>query len=220
MKRTLMVGAILAAILAASVCGPATRSRAVVILCAGDSLTAEAYPRMLRQALREEGVRARVLDEGRSGNTSGEYLKFLRGASLRLKAEAPDAILLQLGTNDVRFDGDRTALPDFVRNMREIVRIFGEFRDRAGRPSTLFLATIPPVPESSPFPFTPASARRVVEEINPALRDLAAGAGLTLVDNYALFAEAPELLPGVHPSEEGYRRLALNWLRALRPLLD
>jgi lysophospholipase L1-like esterase len=176
---------------------------------------------MLGRALREEGVRARVLNEGRSGNTTGEYLRHLRGgAADRLKAEAPDLILLQLGTNDVRFDGDRTALPDFVDNLREIVRIFGAFRNRSGRPSVLVLATVPPVPESAPFPFTPASARRVVEEINPAIRALAAEAGLPVVDNHGLFAGTPELLPGVHPSAEGYRRLALNWLQAVRPYLD
>lgn len=219
MTRAVAVIAALAGLFVGIGCA-AKASGGVIILCAGDSLTAEAYPRILRQTLREEGVRVRVLNQGRSGNTTGEYLRFLRGAEAGLKAAAPDIILLQLGTNDVRFDGDRTALDDFVRNLGEIVAIFGRFQNRAGRPSLLLLATIPPVPETAPFPFTPASGRRVVEEINPAIRRLAAEAKIALVDNYALFAGAPELLPDVHPSAEGYRRLALNWLEALRPFLD
>jgi len=219
MNKAEAVGACIAALFAAWACA-AAEARGVIVLCAGDSLTAEAYPGMLRQALKTDGIRARVINRGRSGNTTGEYLRYLRGAADRLKAETPDLILLQLGTNDVRFDGDRTALPDFDRNLREVVRIFGDFRNRAGRPSVLLLATIPPVPETAPFPFTPASARRVVEEINPSIRALAAEAGIPLVDNYALFADAPGLLPGVHPSREGYRLLALNWLRAIRPFLN
>lgn len=219
MKRVLALGAALTALLAA--CGSAPKeASAVIILCAGDSLTAEGYPRLLRQALREDGVRARVLNEGRSGHTTREYLKFLRGAEVGLKAASPDFILLQLGTNDVRFDGDRTALPEFVANLREIAGIFAGFRNRAGRPSRLLLATVPPIPETAPFPFRPESGRRVVEEINPAIRSLAAEANLPLVDNYALFAASPGLLPDVHPSPEGYRRLALGWRTALRPFLD
>lgn len=218
MKKVRAVGTWLAVFFA--VWGCTARTGGVIILCAGDSITEEGYPRLLQQALKKENMRARVLNYGRSGNTTGEYLKFLRGRADALKSETPDVILLQLGTNDVRFDGDQTTLPDFERNLSEIISIFRGFRNRGGRPSILLISTIPPVPETVPFPFTPESSRRVVEEINPAIRALASESALPLVDNYALFAGAPELLPGVHPSREGYRRLAMNWLQAFRPFLD
>jgi len=209
----------LTVLLAAWSCG--TRpGRGLIVLCAGDSITEQAYPRLLQQALKKEGRRARVLNYGRSGHTTGEYLKFLTSRLDRIETEKPDVVLLQLGTNDVRLDGDRTPLAEFERNLRAIIRIFEGVRNRRGRPTAVLLATIPPIPDGVPFPFGPESARRVVDEINPAVRTIAAELKLVLVDNYALFAAAPGLLPGVHPSPEGYRRLAARWLQALRPFLD
>ena len=82
------------------------------------------------------------------------------------------------------------------------------------------LATIPPVPPGTPLPFSDESIRRVEEDINPAVRSLAAEESLPLVDNHGLFLSRPELLPGVHPSREGYQALAANWYGALRPRLD
>jgi lysophospholipase L1-like esterase len=191
-----------------------------IILCAGDSITAQAYPHFLQRLFVRDGLRARVLNYGRSGFTSGEYRAFLENELERMSRERPDAILLQLGTNDVRVDGDRTSAADFSANMRAIVSAFRGFRNRSGRPSTVMLATIPPVPPSPPFPFSDESIRRVEEEINPALRSLAVEEGLPLVDNHALFAERPDLLPGIHPSREGYEALAESWYGALRTRLS
>jgi lysophospholipase L1-like esterase len=192
----------------------------VVILCAGDSITDSEYPRDLERLLAQDGVRSRVLNYGRKGNTSGEYLRFLEGRRASLAAERPDFVLIQLGTNDVRLDGDKTEAPAFARNLRTIIGIFREFPGRRGGPPGILLASIPPVPETVGFPFGPASRERITREINPLVRDIAREERLVFVDNYALFAGAPELLPDVHPSREGYRRLARNWRDALAPLLE
>jgi lysophospholipase L1-like esterase len=218
MNKPATIGVFFAVLLALCFCE--SWSSGIIILCAGDSITEQAYPRFLQRALKKEGLRARVLNYGKSGYTTGEYLKFLRGRLEKVKAESPDFVLLELGTNDVRVDGDRTSLADFERNLREIVGIFQGCRNRRGGPTAVLLATIPPVPENTSYPFSPESIRRVVGEINPAIRAVSAESALPLVDNYVLFASAPDLLPGVHPSREGYRRLALNWFQALRPLLD
>jgi len=194
-------------------------SRGVIILCAGDSITAEAYPHFLQQLLNREGIRAKVLNYGRSGNASGEYRRFLEENGAWLKKKRPDFILLQLGTNDVRVDGDHADTDAFAANMKAILEVLGGFSDRTGRPSRVLLATIPLVPANTPLPFSPESSRRVTAEINPAIRSLASAAGIPLVDNHALFAGRPDLLPGIHPSRDGYRLLASNWLAALRPLL-
>lgn len=202
-----------------SLCSCSPPRRAVTILCAGDSLTDSEYPHDLERLLRHEGFSARVLNFGRKGDTSGEYRRFLEKEKPVLAGTHPDFILLQLGTNDVRLDGDLTDTPAFARNMREIVAVFGGFSNRRGGRSILLLSTIPPVPASAGFPFGPASRERVETEINPALRNLARDERLVLVDNNALFSSSPELLPDVHPSREGYRRLARNWYEALAPRL-
>jgi lysophospholipase L1-like esterase len=195
-------------------------SRGVIILCAGDSLTDSEYPRHLQRMLGREGIRARVLNQGRKGHTSGEYLRFLREQASVLAREHPDFILLQLGTNDVRVDGDRTSTETFGENLEKIIRLFREFTNRRGEPPRILLATIPALPESFAPPFGPGSRARVVQEINPLIRRLAAAEGIPVVDNYALFLRSPELLPGVHPTSEGYRLMARNWLESLRPLLS
>ena len=193
--------------------------RGFIILCAGDSITAEAYPHFLQRLFSRDGVRARVLNYGRSGFTSGEYRAFLARNLERMSREHPDAVLLQLGTNDVRVDGDRVAAADFASNMKAIMDAFRTIRNRAGRPAVLMLATVPPIPAATPFPFSPESVRRVEEEINPAVRALASAEGLPLVDNHALFLARPDLLPGIHPSREGYQALAERWYEALGPRL-
>jgi lysophospholipase L1-like esterase len=200
-------------------CSCSGPERGVVILCAGDSITEQGYPRFLRAALRADGVRARVLNYGRSGNTSAEYLSFLNGNKERLGAERPDIVLLELGTNDVRADGDSATAADFERNIRKIVGVFKGFRTRTGAPPAVFLAAVPPVPEGTPFPFGPDSGSRVVSGINPAVRAVCADLGIGFVDNYALFASAPDLLPGVHPSPKGYEAMAGNWYSAIRDRL-
>jgi lysophospholipase L1-like esterase len=194
--------------------------RGFIILCAGDSITAEAYPHFLQKLFSRDGIRARVLNYGRSGFTSGEYRAFLEKNLERMSREHPDAVLLQLGTNDVRVDGDRTPTVDFIANMKAITAALKGFRTRSGRPSVLMLATVPPVPPGTPLPFSDESIRRVEEDINPAVCSLAAEESLPLVDNHGLFLSLPELLPGIHPSREGYRALAANWYAALRPRLD
>jgi lysophospholipase L1-like esterase len=216
MKR-IAEGLILAAL--GAFCSCAGPERGVIILCAGDSITEQGYPRYLRAALRADGIRVRVLNYGRSGNTSAEYLSFLKGNGDKLRAERPDIVLLELGTNDVRMDGDSAAAADFKRNIREIVGIFKGFRTRAGEAPAIYLAAIPPIPEGTPFPFGPDSEARVVAEINPAIKAVCADLELGFVDNHTLFVRAPDLLPGVHPTSKGYKAMAASWYAAIRERL-
>ena len=208
------MGGLIVATLGA-LCFCSSPERGVIVLCAGDSITEQGYPRYLRTALRADGVRARVLNYGRSGNTSAEYLAFLKESGDRLRAERPDIVLLELGTNDVRVDGDRATAADFEKNIREIVGIFMGFKTRAGGTPGVYLAAIPPVPEGTPFPFGPESAARVSAEINPAVRAVCADLEIGFVDNHTLFSRTPNLLPGVHPSPEGYQAMAANWYAAI-----
>lgn len=170
--------------------------------------------------LKARGTKSRVLNRGRIGHTSAEYLHFLNQRRESLVQDHPDFILLQLGTNDVRIDGDYAPTGQFIQNMTAIISFFRELKTRTGQAPEILLATIPPIPEEASYPFTPASCERVEQEINPAIRRLALEQGLILVDNHGLFRESPHLLQDVHPTREGYKRLAQNWLRALLPLFD
>jgi lysophospholipase L1-like esterase len=197
-----------------------TSPEGIIVFCAGDSITAEAYPHFLQRIFNSEGRRAKVLNYGRNGHTSGEYLSFLEKNRARLEAECPDFILLELGTNDVRADIDRTPTPAFKSNMKRIIEIFRSFKSRSGKTPVIFLATIPPVPEGTPLPFTPESVARVEAEINPALKSISQEERIPLVDNFTLFFKEPGLLRGVHPTPEGYRRLARRWFESLQPFLS
>lgn len=191
----------------------------LIILCAGDSLTAQGYPPYLRRILVRDGIRSRVANYGRSGATSGEFLAFLEEEEDRLKEERPDVVLVALGTNDLRTDHDFTPTEIFRRNLQAIIERFRTFRSRSGRIPLIVLATIPDIPLGDLRNFDGNSARRVEDEINPAIRDIAAAAGLPVVDNHAVFAGRPDLLPRVHPAPEGYRAMAENWRKALRSRL-
>jgi len=194
-------------------------SNGLIILCAGDSITESIYPRYLQKALKREGIKARVLNYGINGNTSGEYLNFLNKNKEALSNKYPDFILLQLGTNDVRIDHDKTESLQFYMNMKNIISLFRTFKAQTGRDSQILLATVPPIPENVSFPFNKNSASRVTEEINPLIKKICMEENIPLVDNHIIFVNSPKLLPEVHPSREGYRELSLNWLRALKPFL-
>lgn len=194
--------------------------KGIVIFCAGDSITEADYPRFLQRIFNKEGMRAKVLNYGRSGYTSGEYLNFLKSNRKALEAEHPDFILLQLGTNDVRMDHDSTSGGEFYLNMKKIIEIFREFRNRLGIESQILLAAIPPIPEGSLFPFSSESRTRVTEEINPLIKKICNEEKILMVDNYSLFLHSPHFLPEVHPTKEGYRHLAQNWYDNLKPLMQ
>ena len=189
----------------------------VIILCAGDSITAASYPGYLRDKFHRSGKHVTVLNKGVNGHTSGEYLRYMKSVSLLEKTD-PDFVLVQLGTNDVRIDGDKTGIADFEANMSEIITLIESYTNSRGKKLELVLGTVPPVKATS-YPFNADSVRRVEEEINPAILGMARRHGVAFVDNYQLLLEHPEHLPGIHPDEEGYRLLAENWFRALIPLL-
>ena len=190
----------------------------LIILCAGDSLTAVGYPAPLEERLAREGLPARVINQGVKGHTSGEYLRFLEKKQILPRSD-PDIVLLQLGTNDVRIDGDHTPTPQFMENMNEIIRRISAYRNTRGRTPRLLIALIPPVKVVLPFYFDARSEERVEQEINPAIVALARTWNLILVDNHRLFLEHPEWLPEIHPTAVGYQGMADNWFQALLPVV-
>lgn len=189
-----------------------------IILTAGDSLTEVGYPPYLERTLKEEGIRSKIINYGKSGHTSGEFLRFLESKKSEMEGHRPDFILLQLGTNDVRIDHDQTKADIFYNHMKKIIQIFRGFKTRKGKSPRLLLGTVPPIPDGTPFPFSPLSKQRVSQEINPIIQKIAVEEECLVVDNYSLFLVSPHLLPEVHPSREGYEAMAKNWRNALKKL--
>jgi lysophospholipase L1-like esterase len=190
-----------------------------VILCAGDSITASSYPKHLKTLLERDGLRVQVVNGGVKGDSTAEYLRFLERSQI-IERTDPGWVLLQLGTNDLRIDSHATTTAQFRINLEAILDRIGQHRNKDGSSPRVILATIPPIPVEVRWHFDAGSRARVEAEINPAIRAIAAQRGLVLADIHALFAGGPDLLPDIHPSEEGYRALAAAWHRVLAPLVS
>ncbi len=186
----------------------------IKILAAGDSITAGSYPSQLLNMLEEEGIAARVLNMGVPGATSGFYAEFVEKNKVFFGEYKPDFILLMLGTNDVRkaeFEGAHR----YISKMREITELFRE-KIYADFPPEIIISTILPIfPGESEL--DEIFSERIRDEINTAVEELADELDLYFVDNYSLFEGRPELMPdGLHPCEEGNRRLANNWFGVIK----
>lgn len=179
------------------------------ILCMGDSITSSHYgDYTIEMAGRFNASRipVEVATAARPGNTSQEYLRWMRQAR-PLEHANPHLVLLMLGTNDVRSDGDHTPTPRFLRNMRRILELIAAHRNPDTTIPAVILATIPPISSGQLELFDQDSRRRVEEEINPAIRQLARQHHLQLADVHGFFHRRIELMDGVHPSPQGYRAL-------------
>jgi acyl-CoA thioesterase-1 len=98
---------------------PAT-ARAPVILDLGDSLTAgfglpanEAFPAKLEAWLHRQGIAARVVNAGVSGDTTADGLARLDWAL----ADKPDFVILELGANDALRGIDPSTVRDNLDKM-------------------------------------------------------------------------------------------------------
>jgi lysophospholipase L1-like esterase len=189
-----------------------------VILCAGDSITAASYPKYLKKLLIHDGLQVQVINAGVKGDSTAEYIRFLERSRI-IERTDPSWVLLQLGTNDLRIDSHATSTGQFRKNLEMILDRFEQHHNRDGSSPRVILATIPPIKVEIRRHFNAGSRARVEAEINPAIRAIARRRGLILADNHALFAARPDLLPEIHPSEEGYRVLAGAWHHLLAPQL-
>lgn len=183
------------------------------ILCMGDSLTRSSYgnyPDQLKALLRSAGIDAVVQTAARPGNNSGEYLKYLYSEN-PLNTVNPDIIILMLGTNDVRIDGDRTPLDRYTANMEEMIRILKNHRNPDGSRAVVFVATVPPIFTFDLDLFDENSGVRIEEEIVPVIRKLAQAERINLIDLHDHFKNKPQLLPGIHPNKRGYQIMA-KWI--------
>ncbi|MBD3393033.1 MAG: hypothetical protein GF418_13070, partial [Chitinivibrionales bacterium] len=115
----------------------------------------------------------------------------------------PDVVLLMAGTNDM-FGPD--SMDTIVARLDSLVGTIFELRPNA----LVFLSSIPPIPYES--------VELRVEEFNDGIRELVRRrskkrADIVFADNHAALT-VDDLADGLHPSNEGYHKMAVVWYEA------
>jgi acyl-CoA thioesterase-1 len=180
------------------------------IVFLGDSLTdgyhldrRQAYPALLLRRMEEKGWRAKVVNAGISGDTTGDALRRLEPL-LRLEV---DMLVLALGINDV-YQG--VPLRVIEANLQSMID-----RTRASSPEVMVVVAGIEL-GGDMFPDLADDFRRMYERVAerngaalaPSLLDGVSGVpGLTLPD-------------GVHPTEEGQQVIAETMWGVLEPVLE
>lgn len=187
----------------------ASASGEPVVLFLGTSLTAglgvdpdDAYPALVQAKVDSAGLPFRVVNAGSSGETSAGALRRLDW----LMRQPLDVLVVETGANDML----RGAAPDSTRaNLRRIVE-----RVRAERPQTrIVLAGMMALPNLG---------RDYGTEFQAIYPDLAREYRLPLVPFLleGVGGEPAMNLPdGVHPNEQGHRRVAQTVWSTLEPVL-
>jgi acyl-CoA thioesterase-1 len=193
---------------AGSASAPAASGEPVVLFL-GTSLTAglgvdpdDAYPALIQARVDSAGLPFRVVNAGSSGETSAGALRRLDW----LMRQPFDVLVVETGANDML----RGAAPDSTRaNLRRIVE-----RVRADRPQTrIVLAGMMALPNLG---------REYGTEFQAIYPDLAREYRLPLVPFLleGVGGEPAMNLPdGVHPNEQGHRRVAQTVWATLEPVL-
>ncbi len=129
-----------------------------------------------------------------------------------------DVIFLQIGTNDILSLYD---LEHYGERLEGLVDVILPTLPEDG---VLYLATLPCMDAGdptyiNPYFFTVESMDAAVEQCNTQIRALVEkkrkeGARIVLADMYQVL-EKSDLYDGVHPSEEGYRKMGQFWYQQL-----
>jgi acyl-CoA thioesterase-1 len=186
-----IAGILATAALAVAFAGAQAAGRVPVILDFGDSLTAgyglpagQAFPARLEAWLRQQGIEARVVNAGVSGDTTAGGLARLDWAL----ADKPDLVILALGANDAL----RGIEPSSVRE--NLDKMIGKIE--ASGAKVLLLGMLAP-------PNWGEEYRHAFDQIFPEL------ARIHHLPLYPFFLEGVAMKPelnqpdGLHPNERG-----------------
>ena len=186
----------------------ATRIRPFVQLPAN-----QIYPGVLQQDLvsRYRTQAPTVFNAGKPGEAITDSGTFSRFTSLT-SSRRYTVVLIMEGSNDLASRDDRI-VPSAIAGLQQMVR---DAKSRGIRP---YLATIPPM---NPAGFR-GLAWSLVPGFNDKVRALAASEGVTLVDVYLGFGNDLGTLlvfDGLHPSVQGYAKIADLFFAAIRQTLE
>jgi lysophospholipase L1-like esterase len=181
----------------------------------GDSFTAGLQPdapRWADEVARGLGPDTRYENLAWVGATSAdvEEVQLERALSLR-----PDVVTLVCGANDVL----ESVRPDVSGYAERLSRMFGRLRREAPQ-AAVVTATYPDLSRFLDLrPRTRARVEKGMRAFNDACRAVARRHDVALLDGFEHPAARDRQVfadDGFHPSEEGHRRAAMEFLRALR----
>ena len=171
----------------------------------------ESYPFKLQTLVtaRYTAQTITVLNVGNPGEKvldSGTLKRF----SDRVSEAKPELILLMEGANDLNnIQGSvNDAITVIVGNLEEMVK------EAVRRGIPIMVGTLPPERVAK------RSAAAFLPRFNDAIRVMAAKKGGILVDVNAQFPESLIGQDGLHPTEQGYQRLAEIYLEAIKGLYE
>jgi lysophospholipase L1-like esterase len=150
-----------------------------------------------------------MTDEGVPGESITRGMSRLAGV---LSADMPEVVMLFEGINDLN-GGRDAAIPAVVSGLASMVRTT---RSRGMAP---FVATFLPQRPRGQRAF----AVNTIVPANEQVRAMAASEGAVLVDLYAAFDGHVDTLigpDGLHPSEEGYQKIADTFFQVIRDRLE
>jgi lysophospholipase L1-like esterase len=162
-----------------------------------DAGLAQSYPFKLQGMLRARYA-TQTIDVANEGRPGEDAVDGSRRFPSVLRAAAPHVVILLHGGNDITFSGAagvrRTA--DYLNTMAREARLYG---------SRVMLCTLLPQRAGGLRAGDPAA----VAAYNRAVRDIARGEGAILIDFEALGFDLRLIgVDGLHPTEEGYTRMA------------
>jgi lysophospholipase L1-like esterase len=181
----------------------------------GDSFTAglvPGEPRWADEVARALGPDVRYENLAWVGATSADVERKQLDRALEL---GPDFVTIVCGANDVL----ESVRPDADAYARRLARMFARLRREAPE-AEVVTATYPDISRFLDLrPRTRARVEKGMRRFNAACRNVALSHGIALLEGFdhpAATERDTYAEDGFHPSEEGHRRAAVEFLRALR----
>jgi lysophospholipase L1-like esterase len=174
------------------------------------------YPQKLQQSLAER-YRTQfptVANQGRAAEMAEDRGAQARFSSLVSSRQYSVALIME-GTNDL-YDRDSRAVPRAIDGLRQMIR---DAKSRDIRP---YLATVPPMNPAACSPVCRGLAWSLVSGLNDSVRALAMAENVPLVDVYQGFEGNLALVgpDGLHPSADGYAKIADLFFAAIKETLE
>lgn len=172
---------------------------------AGKGTTGGGYEPTTSVDMRNQGILATVYNWGQSGEFAGDGVNRLEYV---LNRQTADYVLLMEGTNDLTFGFGCASVTQSLSIMIDKVVFHG---------AVPLLSTITPDSRSG-------LEYKNIPYCNEKIKQLAADKGVFLVDNYqAVVGEwyywGGNTYEGLHPSDNGYVVLGMNWSKALQEVM-
>jgi lysophospholipase L1-like esterase len=185
--------------------GQTSATPTVLVLNAED-----AYPTKLQAMLRDRYVdqNPTVVNEGAGGHLAEKDFPRFQDA---MRSNMPEVVLLLEGANDLNTYGE-SSIPKIVGALEQMVN------DARSRGAVVFLATLPP---QNPDGKNGHHAD-LLPELNKQIAATAKDEGATLVDLYGELGTWMGYIgvDGLHPTAEGYTRIAEIWRDAIEARLE